>query len=684
MKTVSSGSGRDGPRSDGALRSALPRALPAIVLLLLVLAVFGAASSFRFLQWDDDTNVVENPHLATGSVAGLAELWAAPYAGLYVPVTYTWWWAERVLSRDLGEGSDPDPRVYHIGNVLLHAACAWLAFLLLRRLLASDAGALAGAAVFAVHPLQAEVVSWVTAGKDLLAAGLTLGALLLHLRFREGGGARERWIALGLFLAALLAKPSAVAAPALALGLDVLWRRQPFRDSARALWPWAVAAAALVVLTKAQQPDRVLRFDVPLLARPVIAADALSFYLRKLVLPLNLLPDYGRTPAFVLESGRAAWTWLIPAALTAAVLRFRRDRRWTVPALWFAAALSPVLGLIPFEFQNISTVADRYAYLALLGPALAVWAIVASRPRPAGGGAPAALPGKGTIAVTAAMVLAFGLLARAQAARWRDTETLFAYTLDRQPESFTAHNNLGVALATQGRYDEALAHLDQVIRLEPAYFRAWANRGNIREKLGRSEEALADLEEAVRLAPDYTAARVTLARVLESLGRHDEAREQLSLAGRAGTGAGSADEANALGVQAFNAGDVDQAEAHFRNAVRLRPGYAEAHNNLANTLVRTGRPEEALPHYEEALRIQPDYFSAHLNLGKVLMRSTDQQRAVQHLERALEIGGPNPELERRIAELKERMGTMPFAPPPAGSGALRPGGDGALPDSGSG
>lgn len=646
MKTVSSASRR--------------AILPAAVLAGLVAAVFGFTVGFDFLQWDDVVNVTENPHLATGSAEGLARLWAAPYAGLYVPATYTWWWTARVLSRDLGAGEEPDPHVYHAGNVVLHAVCAWLAFLLLRRLLRSEAGALAGAALFAVHPLQAEVVCWVTGSKDLLAAALSLAALLLHLRFREHGGGRARGGAIALFALAVLAKPSAVAVPALAFLVDAVWMRRPWREAAVALVPWAVIAAALFLVTKAQQPDRVLVFDVPWALRPAIALDALAFYLAKVVAPFGLVPDYGRIPEKVLASGAAAWTWLAPAAAAGLVLRFRRDRRWTVPAAWFLLALAPVLGLIPFEYQNISTVADRYAYLALLGPALAAGAIVAARPR------------REVLAGAAALVLAAGFAANRQAAHWRDTEALFEHTLRLQPRSFSAHHNLGVEMAARGAHPEAIAHYDEVIRLAPWYFRAWANRGNAREKLGDPEAAAADLTEALRLSPTHVAARLNLVRVLESLGRDEEAGEQLALAARMRPD--SPEALNSLGVRAYEAGDLETAERNLRRAVKLRPAYPEALNNLANCLVRQGRPNDALPLYREALRLAPDYHSAHLNLGKLLIRSTDRAGAVRHLERALELGGPNPELERRIRELKAAPPELP-APPPEPTVRVPPAGD---------
>ena len=456
---------------------------------------------------------------------------------------------------------------------------------------------------------------------------------------RDGGAARWYGAASALFVLAMLAKPSAVVVPALAWLMDVGMFRRPWRQSLRPVGPWLLAALALVLVTKAQQPDFVVQAGVPAAQRPVVALDALGFYLSKVILPVQLLPDYGRTPARVLEGG-FSWIWLLPLALLAVLAVWRRDLRRSVPALWFAAVLAPVLGLIPFEYQNISTVADRYVYLAMLGPALAAAFVLAAR------------PARGLLVAAGVLVVVLGVAAHRQSSFWRSTEVLFERTLAHNPRSFTAHNNLGNALAKSGRYEEAVGHFTETVQLSPAYFRGWTNRGNSLQKLGRLEEAVADFREALRLMPAFVDARIHLARALDGLGRSDEAAREFQLALQGSPEI--AETHNAAGVRFFESGDPAVAESHFRQALQLRPTYAEAHNNLANCLVRLGRVPEAVPHYREAIRIDPDYFSAHLNLGKVLFRP-DPAGALPHLERALELGGPDPELERRIQALRAAL-----------------------------
>ena len=88
---------------------------PLALLTAAVLLVFGQTIGFEFLQWDDDINVTENPHLVPGA-GGVAHFWTNPYAGLYVPLPYTVFWAEARLSRAIGGEDDPDPRIFHAGN----------------------------------------------------------------------------------------------------------------------------------------------------------------------------------------------------------------------------------------------------------------------------------------------------------------------------------------------------------------------------------------------------------------------------------------------------------------------------------------------------------------------------------------------------------------------------------------
>ena len=130
-----------------------------------------------------------------------------------------------------------------------------------------------------------------------------------------------------------------------------------------------VLALLLTLTTKLQQSNETIKEMTTLWQRPLVATDAIGFYLAKLAVPLVLTPDYGRIPSVVCAWGLANGALLLPVAAVVALVWLRSRVAWAAAAV-FLAGLLPVLGLVPFGFQDISTVADRYIYLAMLGPAM--------------------------------------------------------------------------------------------------------------------------------------------------------------------------------------------------------------------------------------------------------------------------------------------------------------------------
>ena len=459
------------PVSPVSPRRADRRALAVVVLLAL--AAFAPVLGHDFLSWDDTTYLVANPALRSPTLANLAAIWRDPDPGLYVPVPYTAWWAiARVAAVDDGTGhSTLNPYLFHAANWLLHATAAGLTFALLRRLRFGTAAAFCGAAAFALHPLAVETVAWAMGLRDLLATTLTLATLLLFL-----GG--RRWPAAGLMLLAVLSKPTAVMAwPAAVLLAAVAGAgaagggRVDFGRRILASWPLGVVALVGLFLTRVSaqgiHPDLSAVWQ-----RPFVAADALAFYLAKLAWPWPLAFDYARTPAWVFASGRAWWTWVLPAAGLAGLAWARSRTAWLAAGL-FVLPLVPVLGLVPFGFESLSTVADHYAYPALAGVAVAVAAVVRRWPR--------------AVAPVGIVLAAWAGVSVVQQRAWADDVTFFPAMAAASPRSGPAWD--GVARTRLAAGDAAGAD-------------AAAKRG-------------------IAVAPDYAFLRLTAVRIKTAL--HDPA-----------------------------------------------------------------------------------------------------------------------------------------------------------------
>lgn len=465
---------------------------------LAVLAVYYPVIGFEFLNYDDPINVYENQLVTSFSLNSLQRFWGGYFSGLYIPLVYTIWGIlAKVAQLVPASSSALNPFPFHLTNLGLHIASALLIFKLLRRLGFMHQSAAVGSLFFAFHPLQVEAVAWVTGLKDLLSGFLALLAIYYYLRHlqrnQELGGHYGGWRDYSLtgcfFLLALLAKPSTVTVPVLAGVLGYFCTSYPFRKLARELLPLLALALLLAMITIAAQPGGQFPLTLSFWQRTLIAADALNFYVGKLFWPATLGPDYGRMLASILTSPRVSFTLLTPVVLGVAVY-LGRHKCW-LPAglLIFALALLPVLGFLPFTFQKTSTVADRYMYLAMLGPALLMamgWELLPAR-----------------TARFVLLILLAGLAARStvQVRAWQNSFTLNNLALQVNPASTIAYNNLGAAHDKVGNFQEAQEAYLRAIAIDPFSPDAYHNLGSLYTRVGFHQEALENFEKALPLAP---------------------------------------------------------------------------------------------------------------------------------------------------------------------------------------
>jgi tetratricopeptide (TPR) repeat protein len=191
----------------------------------------------------------------------------------------------------------------------------------------------------------------------------------------------------------------------------------------------------------------------------------------------------------------------------------------------------------------------------------------------------------------------------------------YRQALQLQPHRAEAHNNLGHTLLVRGRLDDALACFEQALRLRPDYPEAHHNRGETLRLQGKLAEAATSLQEALRLRPDFAEAHVNLGRAFAEQGRADEAQacflESLRLQPDRG------DAHNHLGLLFLRQGQFDPARECFEQALCCDPADADAHNNLGAVLREQAQLDEAAACFHRVLALLPDHAGAHNNLGRV-------------------------------------------------------------------
>lgn len=503
-----------------------------LALAAVTFVVFSPALGDGWVDYDDDQNFLANPHYRGLGPRQLRWMLSGVIMGHWTPLT----WLTHGLDYTLW---GMNPAGYHLVNVLIHAANAALFYVVARRLLAAAQpaaaltpqrlGALAAALVFAVHPLRVESVAWITERRDVLAALFYLLTLLAWLRSAAATGPeRRRWYvtSLGLFVLGLLSKSMIVSLPLVMLVLDVYplrrldlraWRGPAVRRLLIEKLPFLALALVTVVITSLtmRASIRVTPMTLyPPIARLAMAAYGLVFYPWKTVAPLDLKPMYELPMRVSLLEPPFLTAAVAVVAITVALVIVRR--RWPAGlAVWLAYALTlaPVSGLVHAGPQ---LVADRFCYLPSLGLCLLLGAGVAA----AAGRARL----RSVVPIVAAAWIAWlAAMTWWQVQLWRDTNTLFIYTLALDPDCGWCHAQYGGALGNRGDLTGAIPHLQRAAELRPHRFRDQAHAGLALLRAGRPAEAVPYLERAVALQRDDVDVVTNLGLALLDVGRPADA-----------------------------------------------------------------------------------------------------------------------------------------------------------------
>lgn len=605
----------------------------ASALAAAVLALFGQAVTFGFINYDDPLFVANNDMVQRGLTwDGLRYAFTTFDDGNYIPFT----WLTHLL---VAEFAGTAPGWHHLVSVLLHAACAAALYGVLLRATGYRGRSAAVAFLFALHPLRIESVVWVAERKDVLAALFWILAMLAYDGYVRRRSIGSYLLVLAAFLASLLSKPMAVTFPFALLLLDV-WpyrrirfmrhasRGEPVRRIVLEKVPMLALAAVLAAVTVyGQRAAGSLQTSAtfPMPNRILNALASYAIYLAQTFWPVNLTVFYPRMSTPDLYIWAAAGVLLLVAVTAIAVAAFKRHPYVLIGWLWFVGTLVPVIGLVQVGAQSH---ADRYTYIPHIGLfVMLVWPLAKAL---------AATPRRriARAAIAAAAVAACAALTWIQIGYWRNSETLFARAIEVTDNNRLAHSALGQALYEQGLLDEAETHYRRALEINPRYALDFHNLGLLLINRGRSGEAVPFLERGVALDPESAGTWYLLGNALAATDRYEDAvdayRRGLEIEPE------QADARVDLGAALAMLGRDTAAEAEYRRALESNPDLSAAHYNLALVLMKTGRPEEACGQFEQAVADDPGNATALFHLAPCRYAAGDVAGAIDAYTRAIE------------------------------------------------
>ena len=503
-----------------------------------------------------------------------------------------------------------NPAGHHYVNLLLHVCNVVLLFVFLKRATRFVWRSFTVAALFAVHPINVESVAWVAERKNVLCTLFFFLALLAYLGYTRKPSIGRYLLLAGLFALGLMAKPMVITLPFVLLLLDY-WplERMRYRTAEKSFganqtslnpkvpkrsfrWlflekiPFLMLAvgSAIITLVAQRSGGAVSSIEeVSLGARVANAIVSYLHYIEKAVFPIHMAPLYPY-PTRGVSVGSFVEAIIVLLGITGIVVLATQKHYLKTGWLWFLGTLVPVIGIVQIGNQSM---ADRYAYIPFVGLfIIVVWGVAdwANQRR------------LRTVYMAVAAVFlisAMSVATEIQLSYWHDSVALWSHAIAVTTNNFVAEDNLGNALALDGKDEEALPHFRAALRIKPDDPVAELNLGvyelkhhDLQQSVGWYHrvlidttnsnlrmQAYANLGSCFRMLNDYEQAQMNYQFALQL-----DPNATLAIVG--------------LGLVAQKTGDLDRAIENYARAVSIQPtdvGYLL----LSQAWQKNGRPDEA-------------------------------------------------------------------------------------------
>lgn len=593
------------------------------VLSLLIVFVYSGALKGEFLNWDDNDIVLDNDAVKALNAASIHHTFTNIYSGDYRPLTIVTY---GIIHYFFGL----NPWAFHAFNVLLHIINIILVFFLCRRFVCNVYLCAFAAAIWGVHPMLSEPVSWISGLNDMLYAVFIFGGLILYDVYLKTGKALK-WLTFVFlcFFCALLVKPHALVFPALLFLFDY-YRDKPFTlKSAVEKSPFIFLAVVFAFVTVY---GRTGETDVAVLAYSIGQRIMFAFYIYavlilKFLAPVGLsaLHDFPR-----LTAGFPLVYWvapLLPVLLIVLILKLKQYRKILLfGLLFFSINVSVVLQLIPF---GTFLYAERFAYVAYSGLVIMLTILYQKTSLKLKFGSVQ------TALFALFVVFLFSLLTVERTKVWRDNFSLWGDVLKNNPKSLMALNNLGLAHYAAGNMHDAYQCYNRALAFDPHNYNAYVNRGNVKHYLGDYKGAENDFSTAIGINTNNKTAYNNRANTRVALKDIDGALADYTAA--IAIDSGYVDALFNRGILYSEMGLSNKSVADFNHVLTMKPGNINAYFNRADELVKLQEYDRAIDDLNTIIEIKPDIAEAYFNKGVVFMSQDQNNKALDNFRKAIQI-----------------------------------------------
>ena len=538
----------------------------------------------------------------------------------------------------------------HITNLLIHSLAALVLWGILRRTLEqplfqgrynNDAVTIAwlATALWAVHPLQTESVTYVVQRAESLVGLFYLLTLYAFIRSNENNSWRGwSWLTVIACLAGMGSKEVMATAPLIVLLYDRTFLSGTFRESVRrhGLCHAALASTWLLlcylVITNGARGNSVgFSGEVTPWNYLCTQSYALVRYLGLSICPVSLTLDYGTLIVKDLLTVVLCGT-LVTVLLAATVYAlFRRPRAGFLGA-WFFVILAPTSSAIPVITQ---TVAEHRMYLPLAAVTTAVVLLALQ------------VGAKYRTTSLAVLMTVAGVMTWQRNLIYGSAISIWEDTVAKQPKTPRALNNLGLIYGDMNRLPEAIKLFSYVLILDPNTTETNYNLASALARIGRDEESIKYYQASIAAKADNVQALANFGAALQRLGRIDEAITEYETALRFDPRL--AESHYNLGLALLLRNRAEEGLIHLRESVQLSPNDAGYLQSLVRSLSENGHGAEAIPVCENLAQIKPTADN-YTFLGVLYARNGRLEKARDAFLTAIQIAPGNIEANDNLAK----------------------------------
>ena len=566
-----------------------------------------------------------------------------------------------------------NPFGYHILNILFHILCGLMVFRVLKLLIKEELPAFFGALLFITNPIQVEAVSWIAGRGNAICLFL---CLLSFYYFACSGNRSDKekrkklWIAVIIYVVALLTKEMAICFPLLLVAYDFLmfpsnWSKLIYRKKndfsfIKDYIPFIIVSVLYILLRyfATGKMSQTAYWGGGIIPTLLTMAKVFYYYVKLIILPFNLNVDHDIPVSFSILDPFVLFSFcFIFASLFISLKIYRYSKLATLGMFWFVIALLPVSNIVPIQ----ALIAERFLYMPSVGYSM-VFAVLISR-------LTAKVRFKNTaVFLMIAVVFCFSILTIKRNGVWKSDYTLWSKTLNSSGNNFKAltslaihyaekedyekaielyiksikanpnyavtHNNLGNTYQKTGKYQDAINEYDTAIGLDKNYYEAYSNKGNAYKKMGNNEEAIFNYQKALIIKDNYADARFNIGVIYGEMDRKAEALELYK----------QVVQKDQYKVEAYNnmaiiyrdRGEVDKAVQMLLTAIKNNPEYIEAHYNIA-MIYNVGQVDKMIKELKKVIEIDSKFKEAHYNLGVAYEKKGMYKDAMEEYKKELEI-----------------------------------------------